>query len=94
MKLLIDIPEESYKAACNGCMLPPDVENVVNAIKNGRRLIDVDAILKSVELKCFLEQDGMHLVTTIDGVKEALNDAQTIVEAERVYLDKDAGERV
>lgn len=81
MKLLIDIPEESYKATCNGCMLPPDVENVVQGIKNGRRPIDVDTILKSVELKGFLEQDGMHLVT-IDRVKEALNDAQTIIEQE------------
>ena len=35
MELVIKIPEESYKATCNGCMLPPDVENVVQGIKNG-----------------------------------------------------------
>lgn len=35
MKLIIDIPEDSYKATRNGCMLPPDVENVVHGIKNG-----------------------------------------------------------
>ena len=23
MKLIIDIPEDSYEATCNGCMLPP-----------------------------------------------------------------------
>ena len=38
MKILIDISEESYKATCNGCMLPPDVENVVQGIKNGTPL--------------------------------------------------------
>jgi len=35
MQIVIDIPEETYKATCNGCMLPPDVENVVQGIKNG-----------------------------------------------------------
>ena len=34
MKLIIDIPEDSYKATCDGCMLPPDVESVVQGIKN------------------------------------------------------------
>lgn len=38
MKIVIKISEDSYKATCNGCMLPPDVENVVNAIKNGTPL--------------------------------------------------------
>lgn len=38
IELVITIPEDSYKATCNGCMLPPDVENVVNAIKNGTPL--------------------------------------------------------
>lgn len=35
IELVIKIPESSYKAACNGCMLPPDVENVVQGIKDG-----------------------------------------------------------
>ena len=38
MQIVIDIPEESYKATCNGCMLPPDVENVVQGIKKGTPL--------------------------------------------------------
>jgi len=38
MQIVIDIPEETYKATCNGCMLPPDVENVVQGIKNGTPL--------------------------------------------------------
>lgn len=35
MKIVIDISEDSYKATCNGHMLPLDVENVVQGIKNG-----------------------------------------------------------
>ena len=53
MKIVIDIPEDSYKATCDGCMLPPDVENVVQGIKNGTplpkghgRLIDADKCIK------------------------------------------------
>ncbi len=38
MKLIIDIPEETYQATCNGSMLPPDVANVVIGIKNGTQL--------------------------------------------------------
>lgn len=38
MKLIIDIPEDSYKATCDECMLPPDVRNVVQGIKNGKPL--------------------------------------------------------
>ena len=40
MKLIIDISEETYKATCNGSMLPPDVKNVVDAIKNSTSLED------------------------------------------------------
>ena len=47
MKLLIDIPEDSYKATCNGCMLPPDVENVVQGIKYGTPLDDVKAEIEA-----------------------------------------------
>ena len=38
IELVIKISEDSYKATCIGSMLPPDVENVVNAIKNGTPL--------------------------------------------------------
>lgn len=54
--LVITIPEDSYKATCNGLMLPRDVENVVNAIKNGTalpkghgRLIDADVLDRDLE---------------------------------------------
>ena len=47
IELVIKIPEDSYKATCNGCMLPPDVENVVNAIKKWHttsRAVKVDSM--------------------------------------------------
>lgn len=40
MKLLIEITKESYKNTCNECMLPPDVEDVVQGIRNGRPIPD------------------------------------------------------
>lgn len=38
MQIVIDIPEDSYKATCDGCMLPPDVGSVVQGIKDGTPL--------------------------------------------------------
>lgn len=38
IELVIKISEDSYKATCSGSMLPPHVENVVNAIKTGTPL--------------------------------------------------------
>lgn len=61
MKLVIDISEETYTATCQGHMLPPDVTNVIEAIKAGAPLpehgylIDVDA-LKTEADKNKLEQ--------------------------------------
>lgn len=43
VELVIKITEDSWKATCNGCMLPTDVENVVQGIKNGTPLDDVKA---------------------------------------------------
>lgn len=80
MQLVIDISEDSYKATCNGCMLPPDVENVVNAIKNGTplpkghgRLIDADALEKKM---CEAIQESSAVSVTLDMF------APTIIEAE------------
>ena len=51
MKLIIDISEDAYKAACNGYMLPPDVENVVRGIKNGTPLPKDHEKLIDAEIK-------------------------------------------
>lgn len=55
IELVIKISKESYKATCRGSMLPPDVENVVNAIKNGTplpkghdRLVEAHAVVKAL----------------------------------------------
>lgn len=56
IELVIKISEDSYKATCIGSMLPSDVENVVNAIKNGTPLpkghgdlIDADVLRNETE---------------------------------------------
>lgn len=38
IEIVIKISEDSYKATCSGSMLPPDVKNVIDAIKNGTPL--------------------------------------------------------
>ena len=92
MQIVIDIPEESYKATCKGNMLPPDVENVVNAIKKGTpiskghgRLGDLDEleqrIIRYVEHHAHM-MDEMTLIQEnfiIDGIKQTL----TIIEADK-----------
>lgn len=57
MRIVIDIPEETYKNTCDEKMLPPDVKNVVEAIKNGTplrkghgRLIDGSKLEQFVQL--------------------------------------------
>ena len=56
MQLIIDISEDSYKATCNGCMLPPDVKNIVQGIKNGTplpkghgKIIDVNEAINYID---------------------------------------------
>lgn len=57
MKLVIDISEETYTATCQGHMLPPDVTNVIEAIKAGTPLpekgylIDIDTLKKEADKK-------------------------------------------
>ena len=38
MKILIDITEDTYNSVCNESMLPPNVRNVIDGIKNGQLL--------------------------------------------------------
>ena len=57
MKLVIDIPEETYVATCQGSMLPPDVTNVIEAIKAGALLpehgylLDIDTLKMEADNK-------------------------------------------
>lgn len=38
MKVLINITEDTYNSVCNESMLPPNVRNVTDGIKNGQPL--------------------------------------------------------
>jgi hypothetical protein len=66
IELVIKIPEDSYKATCSGLMLPPDVKNVVNAIKNdvslpkghGRKFEEIVVEYPPAELCTYPEYRG------------------------------------
>lgn len=82
MRIVVDLPNENYQVtltkimlACRGC-------SITELPKGHGRLIDADAIPKQIELKGFLKQDNAHLVT-IGRVKEALDNAPTIIEADK-----------
>lgn len=85
VELVIKIPEESYKATCNGYMLPSDVENVVQGIKNGTplpkghgNLIDVNELLISERPKGITDD-----VWKESHIYKLLSNVQTIVEADK-----------
>lgn len=83
VELVIKIPKSSYEATCNGYMLPPDVDNVVNAIKDGKplpqhhgRLIDADDLKHElIDKEWITDYDG-------DGLEDIVNEAPTIIEKE------------
>ena len=50
VKLIIKIPEDTYNSVCNECMLPPDVENVVKAIKCAQPLNKIRERIKLEKL--------------------------------------------
>ena len=71
MQILIEISEDSYKATCNGHMLPTDVENVVQGIKNGTPLTpDILAdLLMEERIRGELKQDISYSKDIIDDVR-------------------------
>ena len=87
IELVIKLSEDSYKATCNGYMLPTDVENVVQGIKNGTplpkghgRIGDLDALRKEVS------SWGMNDYEPSDFI-DAIDQADTIIEADREVKD-------
>lgn len=83
IELVIKISEDSYKATCNGWMLPPDVENVVQGIKNGTplpkghgKIGDLDALREEVS------SWGMNDYEPSDFIDE-IDRADTIIEADK-----------
>ena len=94
IELVIKIPEDSYKATCSGSMLPPDVKNVINAIRNGTllpkghgSLKDADALGTSIENRyADMELDGydpLALGTYADMVDDLVETAPTIIDADK-----------
>lgn len=86
IELVIKIPEDSYKATCNSCMLPPDIKNVVNAIKQGTllpkghgRLIDADELEECKEMMDTIS-DGSNYAVRMDDIRNVVS---TIIEADR-----------
>lgn len=103
MKIVIDIPEDSYKATCDGCMLPPDVENVVQGIKNGvplpkshEKIIDsIDFAIKTTDSQDDYSmgmRNGMRYVKSlIDGKEPQYEPTRT---DEEIKLGIDLGDEV
>ena len=97
IELVIKISEDSWKATCNGHMLPPDVENVVQGIKNGTplpkghgRLKDEDEIIKAIQDRVeFLKKNDaifMRLRKDIDilgCIPKIRCEVSTIIEADK-----------
>jgi len=82
IELVVKISEDSYKATCNGWMLPSDVENVIQGIKKGTilpkghgRLIDADAF----ERRCMFDSD----IEDMQDVIYAIRDYKSIIEADK-----------
>ena len=68
---------------------PQDYSCLAECVKRGTplskghgRLIDMDELLKQIEFKGFIQQNNMHLVT-MDRVKNALNNASTVIETDK-----------
>lgn len=85
MRLIIELTEEEYEdiKAYKECYDFGDrIANGIQIPDNHGRLIDADAIPNSIELKGFLAQNDMHLVS-IQRIKEALQEAPTVIEASK-----------
>ena len=89
IELVIKVSEDSYKATCNGWMLPQDVENMVQGIKNGTPLPkghgDLVTKEQMIELVEFYQLNPQHFdfVNLIDEIK----DEKPIIEADKEHED-------
>ncbi len=87
IELVVKISEDSYKATCNRWMLPLDVENVVQGIKNGTplpkghgRLGDLDALREEVSSWGMNDYEPSNFIDEIDR-------ADTIIGADKEQED-------
>lgn len=87
IELVVKISEDSYRATCNGYMLPSDVENVVQGIKNGKPLPKGHGRLKDIgkcNRKLFYEQcGGANSLITVKTAFDMLISLPTIIDADK-----------
>ena len=83
IEFVIKISEDSYKATCNGYMLPQDVKNVVQGIKNGAplpkghgKIWDLDVLREEVSSWGMNDYEPSDFIDVID-------QADTIIEADK-----------
>ena len=86
MQIVINISEETYKAVCNRCMLPPDVESVVQGIKDGTPLPkghgdlkDSDDLIHAFVMWSMAVQGNF----TDADIASIVRNSQTIIEADK-----------
>ena len=89
VEVIIQIPKDEYNCIRNGQKTFNTELYLLNAVNAGTvlpkghgRLFDMDKLLKQVEFKGFIQQDNTHLVT-MDRVKNVLNNAPTVIEADK-----------
>ena len=81
IEFVIKISEDSYKATCNGYMLPQDVKNVVQGIKNGIPL-EQEPILNKIRAE--IEQLRSHKAQFLTNDNKVCIDSQAVLD----ILDK------
>lgn len=93
IELVVKLSEDSYKALCRGSMLPSDVENVVQGIKNGTPLPKGHGDLKDIgecNRKLFYQQcGGANSLITVKTAFDMLLSLPTILKADKERKDEE-----
>jgi phosphoribosylpyrophosphate synthetase len=88
MELVIKISEETFKATCNRCMLPQDVENVANAFRDSTTLPEGHGkLIDASNLPTVTEYDGKNEKTYV--LYDEIDNATTIIEADKRDYEND-----
>ena len=85
IEIVIKISEDSYEATCSGSLLPPDVKNVIDAIKNGTplpkghgRIGDLTKLYNEIDIRNKGKDKGKYT-----GILALVTFADTIIEADK-----------
>ena len=100
MQIVIDIPEDSYKATCKGSMLPLDVKNVVQGIKNGillpnghGRIGDLSELETRIgnfieHYNHLLKETNPEALVYMHHILDGIIDTDTLIEADKTESEK------